>query len=202
MTSYTVEVYEKDGESYIDLPQEELESLGWTEGTELEWIDQGDGSWVLRKKENMDFVEKVVEFNRVAGTGEQFDKRKVALYYGLIMEELAEGIEALNCDREAFLVMRNFLNNWSLRFKEGDFDHHMDDMSRVDGLDAFVDLAVVALGGACAMGAKVNGACHEVMDSNLSKFPIVDGVRTVEKDANGKVKKAAGYRPPNLEPFV
>jgi predicted HAD superfamily Cof-like phosphohydrolase len=199
MTTYTLDVYEKDGEHYIDLPPE----LAWDEGTELEWIDRGDGSWLLRKKETMDFVESVLEFNRVAGSKDgEFNKRKLGLYYGLVMEELAEGIAAFGEQREAFVTMQKFLNAWSLRFKEGDFDHNMDHLDRVEALDAFVDLAVVSLGGAMAVGADVQGACMEVANSNLSKFPVIDGVRTALKDANGKVMKAETYKAPELQQYV
>ena len=65
--------YNDDGDAFIEFPPETIEGLGWAEGTVVEWIDNGDGSWTIRKKEDMtDFVSKVVEFNKVAGTGAQF----------------------------------------------------------------------------------------------------------------------------------
>ena len=65
----------------------------------------------------MTFVESVCKFNEIAGTPNEFNERKAALYIGLIMEELAETVDALP-EREAFSVMKNFLNQWSLRFKK------------------------------------------------------------------------------------
>jgi hypothetical protein len=40
------------------------------------------------------FVEKVKEFNELAGTKEELDVRKAAMYTGLILEEVAELIES------------------------------------------------------------------------------------------------------------
>lgn len=195
--------YTEEGDAFIEFPPETIEGLGWTEGTVVEWIDNEDGSWTIRKKEDMtDFVSKVVGFNRIAGTGAQFDARKVALYIGLQLEELSEKIEAINDGAPDLVGLIEDLHDFSSRFKSGFFDDAVNNGDRVAMLDADIDLAVVALGGACALGADVNGACHEVMDSNLSKFPIVNGERVAIKDANGKVVKAEGYRPPSLEKFL
>lgn len=47
---WTVNV-EQDGEDYIlPLPQEMLDEVGWQPGDDLEWIDRGDGTWEIRKK--------------------------------------------------------------------------------------------------------------------------------------------------------
>ncbi len=53
MTGATVKETE-DGELYIDLPDEIMEQMGWTEDTELVWAESEDGSWILKKKENDD----------------------------------------------------------------------------------------------------------------------------------------------------
>ena len=150
----------------------------------------------------MEFVDSVVTFNKVAGTGEEFDSRKVALYIGLQLEEMLEKIQALpKIERLNGLLIA--LEVSSEAFKKGHFDEQVEMIDRVQALDADVDLAVVALGGACALGAQVNEACLEVMSSNLSKYELnEDGSYIVYKDENGKVKKPASYRPPNLEPFV
>jgi hypothetical protein len=44
----------EDGELYIELPPELLETLSWDEDTELMWVASETGSWILRKKENDD----------------------------------------------------------------------------------------------------------------------------------------------------
>tara|TARA_A100001515_G_scaffold126013_1_gene111071 strand:- start:762 stop:905 length:144 start_codon:yes stop_codon:yes gene_type:complete len=41
---------EEDGDDLIlPFPDEIIDELGWKEGDELEWIDNGDGSLTLRK---------------------------------------------------------------------------------------------------------------------------------------------------------
>lgn len=48
---YTLALQEDDkGELFIEFPPEMLESVGWSEGTTVEWVDNSDGSWTLRKK--------------------------------------------------------------------------------------------------------------------------------------------------------
>jgi len=47
----TVEVKEdKHGELYIDLPEDILKQLDWTEDTMLVWSDNKDGSWTLKEE--------------------------------------------------------------------------------------------------------------------------------------------------------
>ena len=38
------------GEMLLDLGDELCEHLGWKPGDELDWIDNKDGTWTLRKK--------------------------------------------------------------------------------------------------------------------------------------------------------
>ena len=40
----------EDGDEYIEFPKEVMEEVGWEEGDIIEWIDNKDGSWTLRKK--------------------------------------------------------------------------------------------------------------------------------------------------------
>ena len=192
-----------DGQAYIQFTGEELAQLGWKKDDELEWSENKDGSWSARVAEK-DFVTKIQQFNKIAGTGTSFDARKLALYIGLCCEELAELIEAIPdvAPTSDLGKLRSTLERNSLAFKQARFDNYVARINRVKALDAFVDVAVVALGGGCAMGADVKGAANEVMDSNLSKFPIVNGERVVLKDENGKVMKPATYRPPELAKFL
>jgi bifunctional DNA-binding transcriptional regulator/antitoxin component of YhaV-PrlF toxin-antitoxin module len=54
MKTYKVETFGDDeGNIILPLPLEMLEELGWKEGTTLEWLDNGDGSFSLKKKETM-----------------------------------------------------------------------------------------------------------------------------------------------------
>mgnify|MGYP001574797458 CR=1 FL=1 len=48
-------VIQKDpetGELYLELPKDTLRKLGWSEGDDLEWIENPDGTWQVIKKEN------------------------------------------------------------------------------------------------------------------------------------------------------
>ena len=46
-----VEQHEKTGECFILLPEELLEQMDWEEGDNIEWIDNRDGSFTLKKNE-------------------------------------------------------------------------------------------------------------------------------------------------------
>lgn len=152
------------------------------------------------------FIQEIVKFNTLAAPEakpEQFDPRRTALYYGLILEEVAEAIEALK-DRPGFAEIAVMLHTWSKLFKEGEFDSDVENCNRLKTLDAFVDIAVVALGGAHALGSDVEGACTEVMRANMSKFSTQpDGSIGFARDAvTGKVMKSKTYKPPKLDKFL
>lgn len=159
-----------------------------------------------------DFVAKVLEFNQVAGTtGEAFNPRKTALYMGLVLEEVKEMIDSIplgeegSADSQVLQAFAESVGAYSDAFKMGRFDPAiglMTEEQREEALDAFVDISVVALGGGVAVGSDVVGATHEVADNNLSKFPLIDGVRTALKDENGKVVKPEGYKPVSLRKFL
>ena len=148
----------------------------------------------------MSFVEGVKEFNNIAGTPEEFDPRKVALYTGLILEEVRELLETYNDARLGKLITA--VEYHSKMFKTGDFDDSAKTIDRVEALKETIDIAVVALGEGISLGADIVAACDEVSESNLSKFPIVDGARVVLKDENGKVKKPPEYRPADVAKFL
>jgi hypothetical protein len=150
----------------------------------------------------MDFVEKVKLFNSIAGTNEEFNVRKSALYVGLIFEELGEMLESLNT--KEFDLWTTSLDDMSTRFKSGEYDGYFDAnvMDRVEFLDASVDIAVVSLGAGIAIGGDIVNACHAVADNNLTKFPIVNNEYTVLRDENGKIKKPDGYKSVELTEFV
>lgn len=150
----------------------------------------------------MDFVQKVKLFNEIAGTKEEFDSRKIGLYIGLIAEEFGELIQSLNHSDWLDTVM--YFDELSEGFKSGRFDEYIEAeaFNKVEALDACVDICVVSLGGGIAVGADIEGACNAVADNNLTKFPLVDGVHTVLRDDNGKVKKPEGYSSVQLNEFI
>ena len=51
MNSWTITLEEdpETGDLIMPLTDEILESAGWKEGDNLEWIDNKNGSWTLRK---------------------------------------------------------------------------------------------------------------------------------------------------------
>lgn len=53
-TMWTLEVQEDPatGDKILEFPDDLMESAGWVEGDVLEWIDNKDGSWLLRKKDD------------------------------------------------------------------------------------------------------------------------------------------------------
>jgi len=53
MNRWTIEVKEdpETGDQILEFPDDLMESAGWKEGDVLEWIDNKDGSWTLRKKD-------------------------------------------------------------------------------------------------------------------------------------------------------
>jgi predicted HAD superfamily Cof-like phosphohydrolase len=157
----------------------------------------------------MDFVSKVIEFNEIAGNKNEFSVRKSALYCGLIAEEFSEKLDSLNVDTnnmtddEVKLIDTiSSLKQLSVDMKWGVYDQLFEKLDRVESVDADIDLAVVALGAAIVAGADVQGACHNVADSNLSKFPIVNGERVVYKNESGKVIKPDSYTPASIAQFL
>ena len=55
MSNWDLEVqYDQELEHFIILPDEALNQVGWKSGDVIEWIDNGDGSWTLKKKEPED----------------------------------------------------------------------------------------------------------------------------------------------------
>ena len=50
MTIKTV-IHDKETDDYyLQFDDSELQQLGWNLGDKIEWIDNKDGSWILRKK--------------------------------------------------------------------------------------------------------------------------------------------------------
>jgi bifunctional DNA-binding transcriptional regulator/antitoxin component of YhaV-PrlF toxin-antitoxin module len=62
--SWTLEVQEDQfGEKFIEFPPEAIADLGWKEGDTVEWIDNGNGTWSIKKKEKVFvMVEAVQQF--------------------------------------------------------------------------------------------------------------------------------------------
>lgn len=142
------------------------------------------------------FVADVRRFTEAVGcTTDRFNVRQTALYIGLQLEEMAEKLEAVGLAGGTAHAMRGL----SASFKSGVFDKEVESGDREAMLDADVDLAWVTVGSALSQGADLLGAMREVARANLDKIGP-DG--TVLKDENGKVKKPAGWRGPDIAPYV
>ena len=51
-SKWTAEVLtDKDGEFFIEFSEEFLREIDWKEGDTIEWIDNHDGSFTLKKKD-------------------------------------------------------------------------------------------------------------------------------------------------------
>jgi len=46
----TVQENGKTKDLYIQFPEDAIIQVGWIEGDVIEWLDNGDGSWTLKKK--------------------------------------------------------------------------------------------------------------------------------------------------------
>jgi len=50
MKSYTLPIErDTDGELMLTFPDDLMESMGWSEGDVIEWNENEDGTWTLRK---------------------------------------------------------------------------------------------------------------------------------------------------------
>lgn len=75
-----------------------------------------------------------------------------------------------------------------------------DSTTRVNDLDALIDILVVTIGALHSIGVDVEGAWREVMGNNASKIDPRTG--RVRKREDGKVLKPEGWKPPELERFL
>ena len=81
-----------------------------------------------------------------------------------------------------------------------EFNELIASTTKVDDLDALIDILVVTVGAIHSLGVDAEGAWKEVMSTNFAKIDKQTG--RVRKREDGKVLKPAGWTPPNLESFV
>lgn len=70
----------------------------------------------------------------------------------------------------------------------------------VETLDALIDIMVVTVGAAHAMGYDAEGAWNEVMKTNFAKIDPETG--NVRRREDGKILKPDGWKAPELAPFL
>ena len=151
-------------------------------------------------------VESVYEFNRIGQVVSpgHFNADRVGFYFGMILEEVAEGAKAISegavdGSRRMILVkLAESLDAWGKSFKAGEWQGEVLRCDREGLLDGSVDITVVALGCAMYQTPKFREAIAEVLSKNAEKIP--NGVAT--RDENNKLLKPAGWTPPNHGPFV
>ena len=81
-----------------------------------------------------------------------------------------------------------------------EFNELVASTTKVDDLDALIDILVVTIGAIHSLGADAEGAWKEVMRTNFAKIDKETG--KVRKREDGKVLKPQGWTPPELEQFV
>ena len=47
---------DEDGNQYIVFPEGYIEKMGWDVGDDIQWIDNNDGSWTMKKVEKTEYV--------------------------------------------------------------------------------------------------------------------------------------------------
>ena len=81
-----------------------------------------------------------------------------------------------------------------------EFDELVASNTKVDDLDALIDILVVTVGALHSLGVDTEGAWKEVMATNFAKIDRETG--KVRKREDGKVLKPTGWTPPELTPYI
>lgn len=170
--SDTVEVkYDPVSEEYY-IAWDGFEELGWKEGDNITWVDNEDGSFSLKKEENMNYQNDVEKFMAAAdqyiGATPHLNENNEAqakLYIDLIDEEFRE-----LCD--------------------GFLRRHIGDIA-----DGGADLVWVVKGLFTTLGIDFDQVWQEIRASNMSK--VVDG--KVIRREDGKILKPDTYFKPDIE---
>ena len=170
--SDTVEVKHDPVSDEYYITWEGFEEMGWKEGDNITWIDNGDGSFLLKKEENMNYQDDVEQFmvaaDQYIGATPHLNENNEAqakLYIDLIDEEFRE-----LCD--------------------GFLRRHIGDIA-----DGGADLVWVVKGLFTTLGIDFDQVWQEIRASNMSK--VVDG--KVIRRADGKILKPDTYFKPDIE---
>ena len=103
------------------------------------------------------------------------------------------------CDQTVGTFNRDQYQLYCNLIKE-EFNELVESSTKVDDLDALIDILVVTIGAINSLGANGESAWQEVMRTNFAKIDPVTG--KVRKREDGKVLKPDGWTPPNLAPFI
>lgn len=151
----------------------------------------------------MDFVDKTRLFNELGDNKIAFNPRKIAFYIGMILEESAETVSALNADRiqklnDLILMMDSVATD----LKNGVYDDLVEGADIIEIIDGAADVGVVGVGTIMATGRDPQAVMHHVADSNLSKFEQDENGNLYPiKNEQGKIMKGSRYFRPDLTQF-
>jgi bifunctional DNA-binding transcriptional regulator/antitoxin component of YhaV-PrlF toxin-antitoxin module len=67
--TWTLEVEKVHDEYFISLPDDLLDAANLKEGDNIEWVDNGDGSFIMKKLPSMTYDEMVAEGWTMTGDG-------------------------------------------------------------------------------------------------------------------------------------
>lgn len=170
--SDTVEVkYDPVSEEYY-IQWDGIDELGWKPGDTIIWEDNEDGSFSLKKEENMNYQNDVEQFMAAADQYigatphlNENNESQAKLYIDLIDEEFRE-----LCD--------------------GFLRRHIGDIA-----DGGADLVWVVKGLFTTLGINFDQVWEEIRASNMSK--VVDG--KVIRREDGKILKPDTYFKPDIE---
>lgn len=150
-----------------------FDKMGWKEGDTITWIRNEDGSFTLKKENNMEYQKDVTEFMAAAdqyvGIKPHLDDdnmKQASLYIDLIDEEFRE-----LCD--------------------GFIRRHIGDIA-----DGGADLVWVINGLFTTLGIDFDSVWKEVRASNMSK---VSDNGKIKKREDGKILKPDTYFKPDIE---
>ena len=138
-------------------------------------------------------LSKALEWHKQAKPSPTVKIKSIAI--GVHIEEFAEMLEGLGWKLHA-----KKMHDLADGYKQCALAHmdSIDNIDRVEILDAIVDQTVTACGVSHALGFDHIGALAEVNRSNFSKFE--DGKPVF--DSNGKITKGKNYTPPKLDDFI
>lgn len=147
-----------------------------------------------------DAIASIRSFNADAGnTVDRVNVRQSALYLALQFEELGEKAAAAGLK-----YIGASLEEYATELKNGAFASIIEANlrspdSRLEMLDADVDLIVVSVGAALSQGADIEGALIEVCRANDAKRGP-DG--QLHRNEAGKITKPDGWEAPDLSHFI
>jgi predicted HAD superfamily Cof-like phosphohydrolase len=150
-------------------------------------------------------VSAVREFMRIGGqTTNEFNPQQATMYIGLMCEELAETLRVVaeggvdTNGKSELTDVAERLESLSMALRQGFYMGNVIRSTHTDLLDGMIDAAWVAFGGALSVSINAVAAWNEVARANFDKYPGGKATR----DSGGKVLKPAGWRGPDLLPFV